>query len=170
MFSRSLLVAAVIALAGIALFADPVAACDCAIIAPPGTPLLKNGDPIPSILEIKRAGEIVFLGEALEVSPKATGCHADDCRFFEGNVTRFRVSRYWNEPTGEQIVLETAFPSGACGFEFTPGMKYLVFATRSKTGTVSASICSRTTLAATAPDLLEHVIRLAGEGQVPGKK
>jgi hypothetical protein len=80
----------------------------------------------------------VFEGRVLEV-----GAQAADGTALERVRVRLRVVRAWKGVTTESIELSTANNSAACGYEFTPGQSYLVYADE-ENGALAVSLCSRT--------------------------
>jgi hypothetical protein len=70
----------------------------------------------------------------------------------------FQVGSRWKGELGEQVTLSTAQSSESCGFEFTKGERYMVYARgeaaegSKETGTLTTSLCSRTALYANAQE------------------
>jgi hypothetical protein len=90
----------------------------------------------------------VFEGNVLEVKPSATEPET-------GNVTvRFKVVQAWKGTESEEVVLATPANSAMCGYAFTAGQSYLVYASASE-GKLDVSLCSRTQPSAQAGEDLK---------------
>jgi hypothetical protein len=74
----------------------------------------------------------------------------------------FEVSRVWKGPEEAQITLTTARSSASCGYEFSGGVEYMVYAYEGESG-LEAGLCTRTMLLANAGEDLE----VLGEGSIP---
>ena len=116
---------AVIAVAALHSSARPAHACSC---IPPRPPL-----------EALERADVVFAGDVVSISePK--GLFGSWLASSTDPVTvEFRVSAVWKGEIYETMVLETAWSSASCGFEFVQGEQYIVYA---REGWVS--LCSRT--------------------------
>jgi hypothetical protein len=146
----------------VALTPLPAHACSCARVSLVETPRLSNGDPTPSREELAAKDLVVFVGKAEEVHTTTIV----DGLIIE-SVTDFRVERIWDEELEERVRIGSPAPGGACGFVFKAGKRYVVFATRQEDGTLETTICDRTTLVEKVPDLLPHIMAIAGEGREP---
>jgi len=123
-----------------ALLASPtVKACSCMQPAP-----LQPGALHDSAL--------VFSGTVIDVEypPPRQIFNAQEQRLVEVTgsmdpvVWRFRVEGVWRGEAGRQVEIESARGSASCGYEFEPGARYLVFATRNRHGNFQTGLCSRT--------------------------
>ena len=104
-----------------------VFACSC---VPPGSPA-----------EERAASAAVFSGKVVDVDvPGGTITNSAD----PVKVT-LEVLRVWKGPAQPTLVVTTARDSASCGFNFTQGQEYLVYARGTATD-LSASLCSRTRL------------------------
>ena len=140
----------------------PLFACSCAFLSlDPNAPKLRNGDPVPDREELTDPDHYVFLGEVVEVKPDR------QTNPFSGSFTTFRVSRYWSGKIGKEVEIFSGSPAGGCGLVFEKGKTYLVSARKNKQGMLETGICTRTALAEKVPDLLEWIVKLAGEGKTP---
>jgi hypothetical protein len=145
---------------------DAARACSCVTVVSPETPMLSDGKPAPTMQDVEGA-DVVFAGEVIEMRPKPSGDPAADQFFVNGSVTRFRVTRYWNNRVGREVTVETGFPGGGCGFVFEKGKQYLVFAKKDTKQILTTSICTRTTSMVRVPDVWKAMIRAAGQGRIP---
>ena len=141
-------------------------ACSCVTVVSPATLMLSDGKPAPTMQDVEGA-DVVFAGEVIDVRPKPSGDPAADQFFVAGRVTRFRVTRYWNNRVDREVTVETGFAGGGCGFVFEKGKQYLVFARKDNKQILTTSICTRTTSIAQVPDVWKAMIRAAGEGRKP---
>ena len=105
----------------------PAYACSC---APP---------PSPS-LERDRA-DAVFSGTALDVDTFALPLL--DQSGLPVRVT-FEVNGVWKGDLSQRVVVRTARDEAACGYDFTVGKDYLVYARKGEDGLVTG-LCDRTT-------------------------
>jgi hypothetical protein len=148
MISRGirLLVLAALGLYLLSAAPDCAFACSC---VPPGTPQE----------ELERAS-VVFSGKVLSMKAKQQGqamSSADPVAVF------FETAHFWKGQPSETVLLETAASGASCGFEFRPGLEYIVYAYRDDQGTLQASLCSRTNLLEQAGEDLAAL----GEGDAP---
>jgi hypothetical protein len=77
-------------------------------------------------------------------------------------VITFDVSQVWKGPEEATIRLTTARDSASCGYEFTTGQEYIVYAYHSEEG-LSTGLCTRTNRLENAADDLAAL----GQGVVP---
>lgn len=66
----------------------------------------------------------------------------------------FKVANRWKGVEGDEVTVTTAMSSASCGFEFTEGSSYLVYAGGAE-GKLQVSLCSRTVKLASAGEDLE---------------
>jgi hypothetical protein len=118
-------------------------ACTCAYQDPsPSSKLVKNE---------KARVTAVFLGEVISVIPKydksTTGLPVIGNRImlpvFDKNEITFRVDKSWKGETVSEIKISTGVGGSDCGYVFTTGKKYLVYAAE-KDGSIWVNSCSRT--------------------------
>jgi len=110
----------------------PVFSCSCVVPPPPKTAL--------------RQATAVFSGKVLSVKLKN-----------DQQLVKFEVDRIWKGVSDNTVLITTGLGSGDCGYNFSKGEKYLVYAYGEKGGnSFSTSICTRTTTLANAQkDLAE---------------
>ncbi len=97
--------------------------------------------------------DAVFVGQVT-----ANDLAAEPDIFLSRRVT-FVVKETFKGIEGPLVDVRTGMGGGDCGFRFSVGDTYLVYAHRQHTtGTLTTGICSRTSLAANAPDL-KHLRR-----------
>jgi hypothetical protein len=140
---RVLLILPLLALI-LAAVPQPVYACSCAM---PGSPL-----------EEMENSTAVFAGKVIKMEAP-TGPIISSA---DPVTVVFEVSRVWKGPEEAVITLTTARDSASCGYEFTGGGDYLVYAYSGETG-LEAGLCTRTMpLVNAAVDM-----DVLGEGIVP---
>lgn len=119
-------------------------ACSC---APPGTPTAEMTN-----------ATAVFAGVVTNVeAPTGAIVRSDD----PVTVT-FEVTQVWKGPRRQTLIVTTVRDSATCGYNFTAGQAYLVYA-RGETDALTVSLCSRTAPLITA---LTDLYQL-GEGAAP---
>lgn len=70
-----------------------------------------------------------------------------------GLLVTFDLSQTWKGPEGPQLTIATSDNSASCGFEFTQGEEYIVYAF-AQDGQIQTNLCSRTApLAGAGEDL-----------------
>ena len=142
-FLRLLLI---LLLVGVLPFVQPIETFACSCL-PPLSP--------PEALEESAA---VFVGEVVSISDFE---HNDGSS--SGDVAvKFSVTTVWKGPVGNTIQIRTPDHGPACGYGFSVGIQYLVYAYAYGGDQFRTSICSRTRplSSATETDLLE-----LGEGR-----
>jgi hypothetical protein len=75
---------------------------------------------------------------------------------------KFAVTEAFSGVEGKAVEVSTGLGGGDCGYTFMKGTSYLVYASRSKDGTLSTGICSRTRPALGATKDLAFLRGLAG--------
>lgn len=103
-------------------------ACSC-VLPLPAIPLEQQ------VREARKQANAVFVGNVLAVNE-------DQDKFVM--VVKFQIERSWKQIRAQEIVITTGRGHGDCGFPFTVGMKYLVYAYSADDGKFSTGICSRT--------------------------
>jgi hypothetical protein len=81
-------------------------------------------------------------------------------------TVKFNVDMSWKGPGAEEINIVTGSGGGDCGYHFDIGTTYLVYATGSRSGTLSTNICQRTHVLSNA----ENEVQILGKGSVPLKR
>ena len=79
-------------------------------------------------------------------------------------IVRFTVESAFRGLEGSRIEVRTGMSGGDCGYGFKKGVRYLVYAHRSKEGNLHASICSRTRPLTKAGEDLEYFRNLPPTG------
>ncbi|MEK5034397.1 hypothetical protein MKY96_23315 [Paenibacillus sp. FSL R7-0302] len=113
----------------------------------------------PSPLEAMEQSAAVFEGTVVSIKEKfkIMQSSADPVQ-----VT-FQVGARWKGELGEKVTVTTASSGASCGFEFTKGERYIVYAggeeTAGEGGTakLTASLCSRTALFSGAEEDLNEL-------------
>lgn len=138
-----------------------VAACSILLIVaawshPPSTfadcPCPEYSDPLVSLEQSTAvfSGRVLTIHDDSDVSPiTGTGMKKVD----------FRVDRGWKGIERTRISVSTSNSSAACGYEFSTGEEYLVYASGEK-GDLQVSLCSRTQ---TAIDVGSEELAALGE-------
>ncbi|MFB5762277.1 hypothetical protein [Paenibacillus medicaginis] len=135
-----LLMAAV--LLSVLLVAKPtvVYACSCAEPPPPN--------------EAKAQSAAVFSGKALSVKQKIAPILSTD----DPVKVTFQVDRLWKGKVSSTTVITTAMSSASCGYEFTEGQDYLVYARYDQeSGVLHTTLCDRTALLSEAAGDLQEL-------------
>jgi len=152
--------------------------CACAVVTTPGTPLLSDGWPAPTLQGLQYYSA-VFLGRAISSVPLAPPIASASPVVPSGTVTQFEILRSWGASTLQATVqVVSPSPGGACGFTFVPGDCYLVFAfvphgpglpfpTHPGFDTLWTHICTPTAPMPLAHERLAVVHQLLGPGVVP---
>jgi len=123
----------------------PAYACSCVEGTPPGQALDRSA--------------AVFAGTVLDVDTPALSLLGNSLR--PVRVT-FQVNQVWKGEVAERIVIRTAQDSAACGYNFSAGTAYLVYAHQSEDG-LATGLCERTTELANAGEDLA----VLGLGEAP---
>ena len=123
---------------GFVLTPEPSKACSCAMV---------------STADAFESSSAVFLGTVASIRYHESGTGA-----VVGETAAFEVEMVWKGPVSETIYVAPSSYNSSCGFGFTQGAKYLVYAEG-----LGVSACSRTTWASLATEDLA----ILGEGQVP---
>jgi hypothetical protein len=112
-----------------------------------------TGKPVPvreNVLRARDTSKAVFSGEALSLTSRDG--------LFE---VRFKVQRAWKGVSSPEVIVLTPIEDSHCGFKFTAGRKYLVYADGSTGGNLSTSHCTRT-----APlENAEKDLKVLGKGR-----
>ena len=108
--------------------------------------------PKPSPSEALKQADVVFSAEVASVQKEEYNRRAE--------LVIFKVEKVWKGAVGPKLDFHTLI--NMCSFEFVPGKKYLVYASR-RGDLFGTSFCSRTKLlVAAASDIKE-----LGEGKTP---
>lgn len=114
-------------------------ACSC--IAPPGP------------LESMASSDFVFSGTVESIIPVN--------KEYGGNIlVKLRVKTQWKGGLSNEVFVETADNSAACGFHFERNKSYLIYGTVYE-GVMSTNICTRTT----SLDQADADLRALGTGE-----
>ena len=142
----------VLATAVLWLLANPgqVFACKC---VQPGTPT-EELEKFSAVF----AGEVVSIQHSYD--PNASSASRED-----RTTVGFRVSTVWRGTVHEEMYITTPPTGGSCGFTFSEGNEYIVYAYDSPyaEGGYTVGICSRTALLSQA----QADIDALGEGEAP---
>ena len=147
-FLRLLLI---LLLVGLLPFVQPIETFACSCL-PPEPPL-----------EALEESAAVFVGEVVSISDTEP-THGS----YSGDVAvEFSVTTVWKGPVGKTIQIRTPWGGAACGYRFSEGIQYLVYAYAYgalESRDFRTSLCSRTRplSSATETDLVE-----LGEGRKP---
>lgn len=112
--------------------------------------------------ELERS-QAVFSGKVLDI---------EDKRNSKGYITKsvlFEVTNTWKGVTQSQIIITTGQGGGDCGFTFTKGQEYLVYANESEmygAKTLVTLICDRTNYLTA----LKNDLTVLGAGKPPVEK
>jgi hypothetical protein len=79
----------------------------------------------------------VFTGEVTDIEK-------NEATRFGGREVTLRVHKVWKGEPAEELKVHTAGSSAACGYSFTKGVTYLVYAIRDDADPLRVSLCSRT--------------------------
>jgi len=118
---------------------------------------------LPTAAEELERSKAVFSGKVLDIKDK---------RSAQGYVTksvRFEVTKTWKGVEQSQIIITTGQGGGDCGFNFTEGQEYLVYANDSDMYGAKAlvtGICDRTNYLTA----LEDDLQILGAGKPPVEK
>jgi len=138
-----------VALAALTTFwilnADTVHGCSCA--------------PIGSPLEAMGESTAVFAGRVVDI---ADFDHRD---YRNHSIVSFEVDAVWKGPVFESMWVSTHVNGATCGFNFSEGEEYVVYA-RGTDAHLTASACNRTALMADAAVDLE--VLAVGQAPQPG--
>lgn len=112
---------------------------------------------------LKERESVVFVGTVTDIAPASRA--GSNARSSEAALSvRFSVGERFGDTLDGTAVVSTSDSAGTCGYRFSVGESYLVYAYRTPDG-LSTSVCSRTAPLAAARDDLE-VLRDAGRGAV----
>lgn len=123
--SKSLFTATVFSLMTVAVLSTPNAAQACSCVAP--------GSPYE---ELQRS-DLVFVGRVMSID------RSDDEGYTQFKVSFQRIRSFGTSSGGDRVTVRTAGNSAACGFAFSKGRHYLVYASEVE-GHLWTSLCTRT--------------------------
>ena len=95
--------------------------------------------PPQSPAEERERAAAVFSGKVNQIKKTKA---ADD--IFGGVEVVFRVDKAWKGARKRTVSVFTSSQSAACGYSFSNGLTYLVYASADSSGRLSTNICSRT--------------------------
>jgi hypothetical protein len=129
------------------MYCSDAAACSC----------VGSGPPCQAFFQ---TDAVVFLGTVRGITdPGRTAANILDRR-----VVSFSIESALRNIQGSSVNVRTGLGGGDCGFDFKPGLQYLVYAYRHTDGHLSAGICSRTRLASEAAEDLAYLGTLPSTG------
>ena len=85
----------------------------------------------------KEKSQAVFAGEVLEI------IEPSGKNFL---LVKMRIESSWKGAKSNEIVIVTGKGNGDCGYSFTVGQRYLVYAYQTSNSQLSTNICQRTAL------------------------
>lgn len=88
--------------------------------------------------------QAVFVGQVLEIAPVNTPPQGEPLTPFYARKVSFKVAESLRGAVDETIEVYTGNGGGDCGFSFTKGKSYLVYAHRGTDGRLTTGICART--------------------------
>ncbi|NQX47345.1 hypothetical protein HQN87_18595 [Paenibacillus tritici] len=109
-------------------------ACSCVMPAPP--------------LEAMEKSAAIFEGTVVRIEEEVKPMQSS----MDPVSVTFQVGSRWKGEVGEQVTVTTALSDASCGFEFTEGERYMVYASGEEaegnggTTKLTVSLCSRTAL------------------------
>lgn len=98
---------------------------------------LKKDSVKKQVKDAKKKSQAVFTGKVLEVTEPL------DKNFL---LVKIRVESNWKGAESNEIVIVTGKGNGDCGYSFTVGQKYLIYAYQTSDRQLSTNICQRTAL------------------------
>lgn len=110
--------------------------------------------PPPPVESMERA-TAVFVGEVTAINANA-----------DGFAVEFAVSKMYRGPRAPSLTVQTARDSAGCGYNFTQGQRYLVYA-GGEPGSLSVNICGRTASLDTAADDIAALDAAEGPADAP---
>ena len=88
--------------------------------------------------------DAVFVGQVLEITPVKPPPRGEaPVRFYALRVS-FKITESLRGGVDDTVEVYTGSGGGDCGFGFTKGKSYLVYASREDTGQLATGICTRT--------------------------
>jgi protocatechuate 3,4-dioxygenase beta subunit len=112
----------------LAAFTSDVTACSCG----------SGGPPCQNYFEV----DAVFIGTVQDISQAEGQTEKGDT--YPRRLVRFSIGRAFKGVQGTSVDVFTGQGGGDCGFDFKTRGQYLVYARRTRDGSLGASICSRT--------------------------
>lgn len=108
----------------------PLSACECV-------------GPVTTCLAAERAAAI-FVGQAIEITKR--GVAVPDAPPAGANWRRvsLKVTESLRGDVPDAAILFTGSGGGDCGFDFSAGKSYLIYASKAPTGQLTTGICART--------------------------
>ena len=124
------------------LFALSAEAVACSCLGPPA--------PCQSYWEVP----VIFAGTVSDIS---TVERNKKRHFGSRRLVRFNVQEAYRGLNGTEAEVSTGLGDADCGYPFSEGAQYLVYAYRQEDGSLSTGICSRTRRLSDATDDLEYI-------------
>ena len=106
--------------------------------------------------EARKKSKALFAGQVLEVTANAD---------VQSVVVRFKVQRSWKNLPAKEVSIVTGRGGGDCGYAFSVGETYLVYAYSIASKSLGTNICQRT---AKITDVRED-LEILGKGREPHK-
>lgn len=113
----------------------------------------------PSPLEAMEKSAAVFEGTVVSIKEEVKPMQSS----MDPVSVTFQVGSRWKGEVGEKVTVTTALLGASCGFEFTKGERYIVYAGGEEaageggTAKLTASLCSRTALFSGAQEDLNEL-------------
>ncbi|WP_174615289.1 hypothetical protein [Virgibacillus ihumii] len=114
---------------------------------------------LPSVEEEFERSKAVFSGKVVDIKEKWS------LRGYTPKSVLFEVTNTWKGVEQSQIIITTGQGGGDCGYKFTQGKEYLVYANESTmygAKTLVSTMCDRTDVLSSSQDL-----EVLGEGKPP---
>jgi hypothetical protein len=121
---------------------------------------------ISSCVAFENAGA-VFVGQVLEITPVKPPPQRDAAVRFYARRVSFRITEGLRGGLDETVEVYTGSGGGDCGFGFTKGKSYLVYAHQEDTGQLATGTCTRTREATRGAQ--DEIKELRGFAQEPRK-
>ncbi len=95
------------------------------------------------VKDAKKKSQAVFTGKVLKITEPSDG------NFL---LVKIQVESNWKGAKDNEIVIVTGKGNGDCGYSFTVGQKYLIYAYQISNNQLSTNICQRTELLSDAQE------------------
>ena len=108
--------------------------------------------------------DAVLVGTVRSVTERNVTLEGDEDRPVDRRFVHLTIERIGRGVQGGEVDVWTGLGGGDCAFDFKPGQRYVVYASRHKDGTLSTGICSRTRLASEADEDLAYLSAAPASG------
>lgn len=135
-------------LAGIVAWPTAASACSCA--------------ETPGVSQELERSDAIFSGKVISIEEKTALLPGS----YPSKAVIFEVAKIWKGMEQSQVKITTGLDDGDCGFDFSVGQEYLVYAVKSEmygSNLLSTMICDRTDILSQA----QGDFSVLGEGQAP---